>query len=148
MEIDSFNNFYNFAFQSFKDNKSVDDIPYLYENSLDIMHRKTNGIYYTPKYIVDYIVKNTIEEQIKDKDLDFIFKFKIVDPACGCGVFLLSAFECILNRIKQIKGYIDINDKIKVIENNLFGVDLDKNAVDITKLLLTFKVYENERHML
>ncbi|MEK6935181.1 MAG: type I restriction enzyme HsdR N-terminal domain-containing protein, partial [Nanoarchaeota archaeon] len=54
--------------------------------------RKKMGIYYTPSYIVDYIVKNTVGEYIKDKTIDEILEVNIVDPACGSGSFLTRAF--------------------------------------------------------
>jgi predicted type IV restriction endonuclease len=55
--------------------------------------RKKMGIYYTPSYIVDYIVKNTVGGYIKDKNIDEILDVKIVDPACGSGSFIVRAFQ-------------------------------------------------------
>ncbi|MEK6598865.1 MAG: N-6 DNA methylase, partial [Deltaproteobacteria bacterium] len=51
--------------------------------------RKAGGVYYTPKYIVDYIVKNTVGRLIEGKTPKQIEKIKILDPACGSGSFLL-----------------------------------------------------------
>ncbi len=51
--------------------------------------RKAGGVYYTPQYIVDYIVKNTVGKLIEGKKPDEISKLKIVDPACGSGSFLI-----------------------------------------------------------
>jgi len=63
--------------------------------------RKKMGIYYTPSYIVDYIVKNTVQEYIKDKKIDEILNVKILDPACGSGSFITRAFIEVCNVIKQ-----------------------------------------------
>ncbi|MCL5433444.1 MAG: N-6 DNA methylase [Candidatus Marsarchaeota archaeon] len=54
--------------------------------------RKEEGIYYTPSYIVDYIVRNTVGELIKSKKTD-VSKIKVLDPACGSGSFLIKTFD-------------------------------------------------------
>ena len=63
--------------------------------------RKAGGVYYTPKYIVDYIVKNTVGKLVEGKTPKQIEKIKIVDPACGSGSFLLGAYQY---RIKMTIG--------------------------------------------
>ncbi|MCX7999569.1 MAG: SAM-dependent methyltransferase, partial [Leptospiraceae bacterium] len=62
-------------------------------------HRKEQGIYYTPTYIVDFIVKNTLGEILKTKKKG-IEKLRVLDPACGSGSFLIKAFD-ILNEHYQ-----------------------------------------------
>ncbi len=73
--------------------------------------RKAGGVYYTPTYIVDYIVKHTVGELVKDKQPHEIagrtlktFKpargahpIRVLDPACGSGSFLLGAYQFLLN---------------------------------------------------
>ncbi|MDP3049378.1 MAG: N-6 DNA methylase, partial [Thermodesulfovibrionales bacterium] len=59
--------------------------------------RKAGGVYYTPKYIVDYIVKNTVGKLIEGKTPKQIEKIKILDPACGSGSFLLGAYQYLLD---------------------------------------------------
>ena len=63
-------------------------------------HRKEQGIYYTPTHIVDYIVKNTVGELLKDKKIDPA-KIKILDPACGSGSFLIKAFDYLNERLSK-----------------------------------------------
>lgn len=58
--------------------------------------RKAGGVFYTPQYIVDYIVENTVGKLIAGKTPKEIEKIKIVDPACGSGSFLLGAFDYLL----------------------------------------------------
>ncbi|MBI5195313.1 MAG: N-6 DNA methylase, partial [Nitrospirae bacterium] len=58
--------------------------------------RKAGGVYYTPKYIVDYIVKNTVGKLIEGKTPRQIEKIKILDPACGSGSFLLGAYQYLI----------------------------------------------------
>ena len=63
--------------------------------------RKSMGIYYTPSYIVDYIVKNALGEYIKNKSIDEILNVKVLDPACGSGSFLIRAFQEVCNAIEE-----------------------------------------------
>ncbi|MEZ4812093.1 MAG: N-6 DNA methylase [Caldisericia bacterium] len=61
--------------------------------------RKAGGVYYTPKYIVDYIVKNTVGKLVEDKKPEQVAKLKILDPACGSGSFLLGHINFCLTGI-------------------------------------------------
>ena len=58
--------------------------------------RKAGGVYYTPQYIVEYIVENTVGKLCNNKTPKEISKLKIVDPACGSGSFLLGAYQYLL----------------------------------------------------
>jgi len=123
-------------------------------------HRKEQGIYYTPTYIVDYIVKNTIVEYARDKTLDEILDMKILDPACGSGSFLIKAYSTLLELIEKrlqskeiskhwhtFKNYSDrliLAQKIAILTQCIHGVDLDKKAVEITQLNLLLKLLEGE----
>lgn len=119
--------------------------------------RKSEGIYYTPSYIVQYIVNNTVGELVKNKKAD-VSKIKILDPACGSGSFLIRAFD-ILNGYYSVKeGYkqnkLDLSDagtsystKLSILKENIFGVDLDKQAVDIAQLNLLLKVAEKKKRL-
>ncbi len=121
--------------------------------------RKAGGVYYTPQYIVDYIVENTVGKLIEGKTPKEIEKIKIVDPACGSGSFLLGAFDYLLKyHIKYYyknppsaksgiitpNGTLSTAEKKNIILNNIFGVDLDANAVEVSKLSLLLKCMEGE----
>ena len=107
--------------------------------------RKSQGIYYTPRYIVDYIVKNTVGEYIKNKSLNEVQKIKILDPACGSGSFLIRAFEELDNYLEKEKNQTQKDDfkdylrKIQILSENIYGVDLDDEAVELTRLNLLLK---------
>ena len=129
--------------------------------------QKSGGVYYTPKYIVDYIVKNTIGEKLKNQSPKNIEKLKIVDPSCGSGSFLIVAFQYLIDWhinwysrnepekwIKKKNPPIYKNadffslttfEKKKILTNNIFGVDIDSQAVEVTKLSLLLKVLEDEK---
>ena len=104
-------------------------------------HRKEQGIYYTPTYIVDYIVKNTLGELLKDPRTDYK-KIKVLDSACGSGSFLIRAYDLLYERYqKKTDSYTEIA-KDEILKNNIYGVDLDKQAVEIAQLNLLLKIAE------
>ncbi len=138
--------------------------------------RKAGGVYYTPTYIVDYIVKNTVGRIINSTYTPKeVAKLKIVDPACGSGTFLLGAYQFLLDwhlnwyvnddAEKWVKqkaltpaplpagegvrrtgegGYrLTTSKKKEILLNNIHGVDIDAQAVEVTKLSLLLKVLEN-----
>ena len=124
--------------------------------------RKAGGVYYTPHYIVDYIVQSTIGKLIEDKTPKEISKIKIVDPACGSGSFLIGAYQHLLDYHKNYysengkpskgkkdspltpDGNLTTSEKKRILLNNIYGVDLDFNAVEVTKLSLLLKCMEGE----
>lgn len=129
--------------------------------------RKAGGVYYTPSYIVDYIVANTVGKLVEGKSPEQVNQLKILDPACGSGSFLLGAFQYLLdwheswylnnNPAKWAKGKqpallpaadgswkLTTAEKKRILVNNIYGVDIDAQAVEVTKLSLLLKVLEEE----
>jgi type I restriction-modification system DNA methylase subunit len=128
--------------------------------------RKAGGVYYTPTYIVDYIVENTVGKLLEGKKpgpRGGASRLKIVDPACGSGSFLIGAYQYLLDwhrdryieddpekhRKEIYKGHgeqwhLTIDEKKRILKNNIYGVDIDPQAVEVTKLSLLLKVLEGE----
>jgi len=159
--------------------------------------KKAGGVYYTPSYIVDYIVKNTVGRLLGDSSACHceeaagrrgnlksltpkqVSSIKVLDPACGSGSFLIGAYRYLLDwhlkyymqndpekhakgrepKIYQtistrhcdepgdeaISSYkLTITEKKRILLNNIFGVDIDSQAVEVTKLSLLLKVLEGE----
>ena len=128
--------------------------------------RKAGGVYYTPQYIVDYIVRETIGRKIEDKKPQVVEKLRFLDPACGSGSFLVGAYTFLLDwhrsfyetesnrKVALKKGVIyevgentyrlSIEEKQRILLNNIYGVDIDPIAVEVTKLSLYLKLLENE----
>ena len=165
--------------------------------------RRAGGVYYTPKYIVDYIVENTLGEILKEKreeidnavenlDIDKftellrqVKSLRVLDPACGSGSFLIKVlaefknfYEKAKDKAKEVgkkidalkrermKGQIlfiedkevfDIESKYSelkkeldeinfsgtfALRHNIYGVDLDPKAIDITAFTLMVQVYD------
>jgi methylase of polypeptide subunit release factors len=111
--------------------------------------RQLQGIYYTPQYIVKYIVENTIGENLRNvKSEEEIEKLKVIDIACGSGSFLICVFDAFYEAYKRInKGQtlFDFDIKRKILQNNIYGVDLDERAIEITKLNLMIKALEGTK---
>jgi len=125
--------------------------------------KKAGGVYYTPTYIVDYIVEQTVGNLLEGKTPKQAADLRILDPACGSGSFLLGAYQKLLDwhrdwyekdgRKKHKKELyqgpggvwrLTSADKKRILLNNIFGVDIDSQAVEVTKLSLLLKVLEGE----
>jgi len=132
--------------------------------------RKAGGVYYTPAYIVEYIVKHTVGRQIEGRSPAQLVgakdkpPFRALDMACGSGSFLVSAYQCLLDYF--LKWYIEhkpetsknavykdlrngqwrltIEQKKRILTTHIFGVDIDPQAVEVSKLSLLLKVLEGE----
>ncbi len=122
------------------------------------LYRKEQGIYYTPIYIVDYIVRNSISRLLKVKNFN-IDKIKVLDIACGSGSFLIKTFDFLNNYHRKInKNYSQTkldtqsltgtySKKVEILKNNIYGVDLDKKAVEIAYLNLLIKIAEKRQRL-
>lgn len=134
--------------------------------------KKAGGVYYTPTYIVDYIVQNTVGKLVAGKTPAQVAKLTILDPACGSGSFLIGAYQFLLDwhlryyteteRAKWARGKnaviypfrkdaaggelwrLTTAEKKRILLANIYGVDIDTQAVEVTKLSLLLKVLENE----
>jgi SAM-dependent methyltransferase len=132
--------------------------------------RKAGGVYYTPAYIVEYIVRHTVGRQIDGKSPAQLAggkgkpPFRVLDMACGSGSFLLVAYQCLLGHC--LKWYTEhkpesfkkavyrdprsgewrltIEEKSRILTTHLFGVDIDPRAVEVSKLSLLLKALEGE----
>lgn len=124
--------------------------------------RKVGGIYYTPRYIVDYIVEKTLDPLLGGKSPKQVLSLRIVDISCGSGSFLIRALERICehfilwyqqnpNRQERKACYkergelrLTTHTKHQILLNSIYGLDLDQQAVEITMLSLYLKVLEGE----
>jgi type I restriction-modification system DNA methylase subunit len=143
-----------------------------------VSKRKKDGIFYTPAYIVDYIVRNSLgkyleehEERIKEayklkwditekiyrkREIEAYTEYqkilhtvKVLDPACGSGAFLVRVFDFLLEENKRVANILTEwaqSDLFQsemyfrgILKNNIYGVDLNEESVEITKLSLWLK---------
>jgi len=140
--------------------------------------RKKDWIFYTPEYIVDYIVQNSVMKYLNEKEDECLSEvstvdektgerrrkknienaeqqaylkyqqilqnIKVLDPACGSGAFLVRVFDVLLEENKRIWSILNsLFDKPEtyknILTNNIYGVDLNEESVEITKLSLRLK---------
>ena len=129
--------------------------------------KKAGGVFYTPTYIVEYIVKNTVGKLLEGKTPKKVESMRILDPACGSGSFLLGAYQYLLDwhlkyytannpekfakdkkpALYQGQGgawHLTTAERKRILLNNIYGVDIDSQAVEVTKLSLLLKVLEGE----
>jgi hypothetical protein len=133
--------------------------------------RKAGGVYYTPAFIVEHIVKQTVDRQIGERSPMQLAglrngkqPFRVLDMACGSGSFLVGAYQHLLDHC--LKWYVEhdpkrykkalyrntrsnqwcltIQEKKRILTTHVFGVDIDSQAVEVTKLSLLLKVLEGE----
>jgi len=125
--------------------------------------RKAGGVFYTPTWVVREIVRRTIGRTFEGSTADKMEEFRALDPACGSGSFLLGAFDALLTwhrdyyaanqpkkwekagRLVQADGNyrLALAEKKRVLRM-LYGVDIDRQAVEVTKLSLLLKLLEEE----
>lgn len=138
--------------------------------------RKAGGVYYTPTYIVNYIVQNTVGKLLEGKTAYEVSArtatwkpakgarpLSVLDPACGSGSFLIGAYQYLLDwyrdwfvgddpvrhkdRVYQTaKGQwrLSTAERKRILLDHIYGVDIDTQAVEVTKLSLLLKVLEGE----
>jgi type I restriction-modification system DNA methylase subunit len=126
--------------------------------------KKAGGVYYTPEYVVEYIVENTVGKLCTGKTPKQIENLHILDPACGSGSFLLGAYSYLLKyhleyytkrknphsykdqiyQGKEKQWFLTTKEKKRILLNNIYGIDIDNQAVEVTKLSLLLKVLEGE----
>lgn len=124
--------------------------------------KKAGGVFYTPQSIVQFIVENTISKIIDGKNPLKISLLKFVDISCGSGSFLLSVYDHLIQyHVRYFTEYpkqrntddcetidgvlkLTLKKKREILLNNIFGVDIDLQAVEVTQLSLYLKLLDEE----
>ena len=128
--------------------------------------KKAGGVYYTPQYIVEYIVKQTVARKLEGKSIKQIKGLTICDPACGSGSFLVGAYKYLMdwylakyseseeelakakkqgNVVETSNGLsLSLKEKQRILTTHIYGVDIDAQAVEVTKLSLFLQMLDGE----
>ncbi len=174
--------------QSISDIEELKNIGEAKETDKKQSKRKKDGIFYTPDYITDYIVKNAVgkwleereneikkdhklKEDINDKNYQkralavyteyktVLQNIKVLDPACGSGAFLVKVFDYLLAENKRVGEILadlrggkaelfETEQAFKeILKNNIYGVDLNPESVEITKLSLWLKTAQKGKKL-
>jgi type I restriction-modification system DNA methylase subunit len=125
--------------------------------------KKAGGVFYTPSFVVKHIVDRTLGPLCKGKTPKQMKGLRVLDPACGSGSFLLQAYQLLLDEHlawyeahdpashkKEVylgpgkKWRLTSAEKHAILLSSIFGVDIDTQAVEVSKLSLLLKVLEGE----
>lgn len=127
--------------------------------------RKAGGVYYTPAHLVEHIVRHTVGKLLAERTPEEASQLKVLDPACGGGAFLLGAYRHLLDW--HLARYVEDGparhrrrvlrdpagawrltpgERRRILLDNIFGVDIDPEAVEVTRLSLMLLMLEGSPH--
>lgn len=114
----------------------IEFISNVYELFIGQDNQKKEGAYYTPLFLVDYILKETVDKKLSSKDAGY--SCKVLDPACGSGIFLVETLRKIIEKYIADTGIDPREERNKfktalksLAKENIYGVDKDESAVHI-----------------
>jgi methylase of polypeptide subunit release factors len=111
------------------------------------LFRKARGVYYTPKWVVQLIVDATVGRVLREWAPDDVRQMRVLDPACGSGSFLIEVFRCLAEYWHQKEPPSDeeaeLAQRVRILHDNIYGVDLDPQAVEIAQLNLLLVALTN-----
>jgi type I restriction-modification system DNA methylase subunit len=117
--------------------------------------RKSQGIYYTPTFVTKYIVQQTVGKYLEKQGYSPSQPPRVLDMACGSGSFLIEAFDVIDTFVARQRGHakhgqVDFFDRVRqleVLQNCIFGVDKDKQAVEVARLNLLLRALHSREKL-
>lgn len=118
----------------------IEFISNMYEKFIGKENQEDEGAYYTPTFLVDYIVSETIGKKLNESN---DYNCKVLDPACGSGIFLVESLRKIIEKYIAINEITDTNtDDFRqalksIAQENIFGIDKDSSAIQVA----IFSVY-------
>lgn len=124
----------------------IEFISNVYESFIGEESQSKNGAYYTPTFLVDYILKYTVDDYFKNNPKEY--NCKVLDPACGSGIFLVETLRKLVNQYEIVKKRnIKPQEIIELVKDNIYGIDKDENAVQISifSLYLTMLDYQTPK---
>lgn len=136
----------------------LDYKPYINDNSqFQLIHqtteRKSTGSYYTPKELIDILIRTTLQPLVEDrlseaddkveKKENALLDIKVCDPACGGGTFLLSALDFLGKKLAEVRTDSESpleNDlriaRRDILQHCIYGVDKNPLVVELSKISL------------
>jgi len=130
----------------------IEFISNVYELFIGQDNQRRVGAYYTPLFLVDYILKETVGKKLTSKDSSY--NCKVLDPACGSGIFLVETLRKIIEKYIDDTGAKPKSFKFKsaikdLAKNNLYGIDKDLSAVQVAifSIYLTLLDYLKPREI-
>lgn len=129
----------------------IEFISNVYEKFIGVEKQAGTGAYYTPLFLVDYIQKETVSKYFKTNPNEY--NCKVLDPACGSGIFLVETLRQIISQYQkntpeylEENNYEDYKNTLKdLLTSNIFGVDKDENAISVAIFSLYITLLDNLR---
>ena len=118
------------------------------ENSdVQLTKQKAIKAYYTPPYLVDYVLSQTVTPFLNVTHSDDAVKCKVLDPSCGSGIFLVETTRKLIEKeIENTKSDVISDSRIwKLVKQNIFGIDIDEHAIDITVFSLYVTILDYKK---
>jgi|BioPla2DNA2_1021312.scaffolds.fasta_scaffold09543_3 hypothetical protein len=126
----------------------IEFISNVYERFIGKENQAKAGAYYTPTFLVDYIISQTVTKKLNEKANTA--SCKVLDPACGSGIFLVETLRKIIEKHISINGICEDKQKFKntikqLAKDNIFGIDKDESAVQVAifSIYLTLLDYQD-----
>lgn len=124
-----------------KDNRDISVANMIFSDVLEMLDKEQTefGEFYTPRWVVKHIVDTNIQKALEENDIE-VCNLKLLDPACGAGNFLVYAFDKLLTLYNDYYPDWSVERKIfSILENNIFGADVQREPLQITALNLWIK---------
>jgi adenine-specific DNA-methyltransferase len=105
-------------------------------------YRRNLGAYYTPQAMADFITSSTLEVLLGNRSsagslTERVKSFTVLDPACGTGTFLLSAYRHLRHSLENVGAHVDAPSSLnRDLVSALYGVDLDEGALEVARVSL------------
>ncbi len=111
----------------------VEIISGIYESLIDKEKKQETSAVYTPPFLVEYILNETVDKHFEEGKIS---ECRIFDPACGSGIFLVQALRRMIDKELEINGEqlnkIEFSERIRdIAKNNLFGIDINDQALKV-----------------
>ncbi len=126
----------------------IEFISNVYEFFIGTKNQEKKGAYYTPLFLVDYILTETIDKYFENNPNKY--NCKVLDPACGSGIFLVETLRKIITQYEKLNpDYHKNNEHYKselkrLVKENIFGVDKDPNAINIAIFSIYITLLDNQ----
>lgn len=126
----------------------IEFISNVYEKFIGRDQQNEESAYYTPTFLVDYIVAETVEKKLKYDDRNYACR--ILDPSCGSGIFLVESLRRIIEKYIAVKNVKNTNTESfrenlrNLVRDNIFGIDKDYDAIQVAifSIYLTLLDYQ------
>ncbi|MHB8207438.1 Eco57I restriction-modification methylase domain-containing protein [Mucilaginibacter sp.] len=112
----------------------IEFISNVYEKFIGKDNQADSGAFYTPTFLVDYILAKTVDEKTNSSSTDYTCR--VLDPACGSGIFLVETLRKIIDKYKEVTEIsLDSDDFKKALKQlaieNIYGIDEDASAIQV-----------------